>query len=269
MELGDRDLGAALFRHGRRARRGDRPGRSTERFGSRALIAGAGVAFCALLPAPVFAQSFWALSAALFAFGAVFGAMDVAMNAQAAMVQRAAGRSLMSGFHGLYSVGGITGSAVAGVLPSRGVAAETHIAGVAAAMAALCVVSSMRLLATPAAERRSGPAFAMPAGALVGMSVLAFLLFVGEGAVMDWSTVYLANVIEAEAGRAAAGFTAFSAGMAAGRFLRDAATTRMGAVRAGVLSGRQRRPGWRWRWRALRCGRRWAASRWRAWGSRI
>lgn len=236
--LGDGDLGAALFAMTAGALAGVvASGTLIERIGSKAVTAIVGTLFCLLLPAPVFAGSFWGLAIALFAFGSAFGMLDVAMNAQAAKVQRAAGRPLMSGFHGLYSVGGMAGSGVAGLLLSREVAPAAHIAGVVVAMAALCGLSSMRLLATPAGEKRGGPALSLPAGAVVGMSVLAFLIFVGEGAVMDWATVYLANVIGAEAGMAAAGFTAFSTAMAAGRFLGDAATTRLGAMRAGVWSG--------------------------------
>lgn len=236
--LGDGDLGSALFAMTAGALAGvSGAGAVIERFGSRAVSTAAGALFCLLLPAPVFAATFWTLAPALFAFGAVFGAMDVAMNAQAALVQRAAGRSLMSGFHGLYSVGGMAGSAVAGALLAAAVGAEWHIPGVVVAMLAVCGWASARLLPSSPSERRSGPAFRLPVGPVVGMSVLAFLIFVGEGAVMDWATVYLANVIRVGPGLAVAGFTAFSTAMAAGRFLGDAATTRLGAMRTGLWSG--------------------------------
>ena len=124
--LGEGDLGAALLAMTGGALVGVGASRALiERIGSKALTATAGGLFCLLLPAPILAPSFWALAAALFGFGCVFGALDVAMNAQAALVQRAAGRSLMSGFHGLYSVGGMAGSAVAGLLLSREVVKHT------------------------------------------------------------------------------------------------------------------------------------------------
>ena len=235
--LSEGDLGWALFAMTAGALTGVvSTGALIERFGSRGVTFGAGVLFCLLLPAPVFAASFWPLAGALYVFGAVFGSLDVAMNAQAAKVQQAAGRSLMSSFHGLYSVGGMAGSALAGLLLSLQVSAVSHILGIVVAMALLSAWAAMRLLETPQGELRSGPALTLPLGPVVGMSVLAFLIFVGEGAVMDWATVYLANVIEADPGMAVAGFTAFSTAMAAGRFLGDWATTKIGAMRFGLWS---------------------------------
>ncbi len=207
-----------------------------ERFGSRRVTAAAGAVFCLLLPAPVFAPSFPLLAVALFAFGAVFGAMDVAMNAQAAQVQRAATRPLMSRFHGLYSLGGMAGAAVAGTLLSLEVSAVWHAAGIVGSMLLLCVGSAARLLETPPRDRSGGPGLALPLGPLVGMSLLAFVVFVGEGAVMDWANVYLANVIGADPGRAASGFAAFSTAMATGRFMGDWATARWGASRFAIVS---------------------------------
>ncbi len=237
LELTEGDLGTALLAMTAGALLGVvSTGALIERFGSRAVAAAAGVAFCLLLPAPVFAPSFVLLAIALLGFGAVFGSMDVAMNAQAALVQRAADRSLMSSFHGLYSVGGMVGSALAGLLFSAEIAPRWHLAGVVAAMAALCAAGSRGMLPAGDGERRAGPALSLPLGSVAGLSVLAFLIFVGEGAVMDWATVYLANVVEADAGMAVAGFTAFSTAMAAGRFVGDAATARLGATRFGFAS---------------------------------
>ena len=235
--LSEAGLGGALFAMTGGALAGVvSTGALIEHFGSRAVSGAMGILFCLFLPGPVFAPNFWALCAFLFAFGVVFGSVDVAMNAQAAKVQRAAGRSLMSGFHGLFSVGGIVGSALAGVLLSLDVSPALHTIGVAGALAAFCLASAMRMLKTHKGESRGGPAFTLPLGPVVGMSVLAFLIFVSEGAIVDWATVYLANVIEAKPGIAVAGFTAFSTAMAAGRFLGDAATTRLGPMRAAVWS---------------------------------
>jgi MFS family permease len=235
--LADGELGQALFAMAAGALCAVvAAGALVERFGSRTVTAAAGGSFCLLLPAPIFAPGLLALSAALFAFGFNFGLMDVAMNAQAADVQRLARKSLMSGFHGLYSLGGLAGAAAAGLLFRLKAPTAAHVFGVAAAMALLHAFGCRRLLPGQRSEARRGPALSLPPKRLAGMASLGFLIFVGEGAVMDWANVYLANVLKAGADVAVLGFGAFSLTMAAGRFVGDWATERLGSARFAVFS---------------------------------
>jgi predicted MFS family arabinose efflux permease len=162
--------------------------------------------------------------------------MDVAMNAQAADVQRLAGRSLMSGFHGLYSLGGLAGSAAAGLLLWLQTPMLAHVLGVAATMGLLLGLGCPKLLREERSEVRGAPSLSLPPRSLAALASLGFLIFVGEGAVMDWANVYLANVLKAGADRAVAGFAAFSLTMAAGRFLGDWGTERLGSRRFAVCS---------------------------------
>lgn len=85
-------------------------GMLAHRFGVRGMVLTAGVVLCAVLPALAAAGSVPALVAALLVFGAAVGAVDCTVNLQAVVVERAAGRSPMSSFHGLFSVGGIAGA---------------------------------------------------------------------------------------------------------------------------------------------------------------
>lgn len=205
------------------------------RFGSRAVTAWAGSLFCLLLPAPVYAPDNLALAAGLFFFGAAFGTMDVAMNAQAAELQKAAGIPLMSGFHGLYSLGGLAGAGVAGTMLSLPLSTGAHLSLVVVAMLALCMAASSALL--PGGRREGAVSgISLPLKPLVGLSLLAFVVFVGEGAVIDWAAVYLVKFVHVEPGAAASGFAAFSLAMAVGRLCGDWATTRLGFVRFAVIS---------------------------------
>lgn len=206
------------------------------RFGSRRVSAVSGVLFSLILPGPVFAPSYVLLAVALFAFGAALASLDVAMNAQAVLVEKGLGRPLMSSFHGLFSLGGLAGATLAGVGLESGFSGDFHVFGVAAAMALLCWMGASRLLDTPSASAAPGRAFALPRGPLALLSLLGFVMFVGEGALVDWTTVYLANELLAGPGVASAGFAAFSGMMALGRFLGDWFTASMGAAWAGALS---------------------------------
>jgi MFS family permease len=237
LALGEAELGQALFAMAAGALCAVvSAGAVIERFGSRKTTGAAGALFCLLLPGPVFAPSFWSLAGILPAFGFCFGLLDVAMNAQAADVQKLAGKPLMSGFHGLYSLGGLVGSAAAGVLFWLAVAAPAHVWSVVGTLLLLVMVSGRKLPRTYPKGGRGAPALSLPARRLAGLALLGFVMFVGEGAVMDWANVYLANVVRAGTDLAVAGFAAFSLSMAAGRFVGDWATARIGFARFAVVS---------------------------------
>lgn len=236
LAMSEADLGAVLFAMTAGALTAVLgSGRLIARFGSRAVTGWAGVMFCLLLPAPVYAPDRMALAAALFFFGAAFGAMDVAMNAQAAEVQTLAGKPLMSGFHGLYSLGGLAGATVTGTLLSLQANPGLQTGMVVVTMLALCLASSRMLLPSRAGEAGL-EGISLPPGPLVGLSLLAFVVFVGEGAVIDWAGVFLVDHLRVEPGVAASGFAAFSLAMAIGRLTGDRATARLGFVRFSVIS---------------------------------
>jgi len=209
-------------------------GASAARFGCRRVMVAAALAAAAALPFLAALSALPALVAALVVFGAGLGAMDVAMNIQAIIVERASGRSMMSGFHGLFSLGGIAGAGGMAVLLSAGVspllAASCVSLGIAAALAA----SARHLL--PYGARKEGPAFAVPRGVVLLIGALAFVLFLAEGAVLDWSAVFLTSVRHMDASYAGLGYAAFAATMTAGRLAGDRIVDRLGPRRV-VLTG--------------------------------
>jgi len=99
------------------------------RVGSRPVTKLMALAYCMALPLPALAPNLPLLTSALVVFGAVYGALDVAMNAQAIAVERCYRRPIMSSFHGLYSVGGIVGAVGGGVVTSLGVTPVPHLLG--------------------------------------------------------------------------------------------------------------------------------------------
>jgi MFS family permease len=200
------------------------------RWGSRRVVETAGLAACALLIFPPLAPNGGLLWLSLACYGAAYGVLDVSMNTQAAAVETGYGRPIMSSFHGVFSVGGLAGSASAGFIASRGVASEPHLLGVAIVLAALALVARRWLLPPAADSQQSGPAFARPSQALAGLGAIAFCVLLAEGAIGDWSAVYLTTVLGAAAGVGAAGYAAFSVTMAAGRFAGDGLADRFGPV---------------------------------------
>ena len=209
------------------------------RFGSRPVVGVSGLVFGLSLVLPALAPSLAALVLALFVAGAWHGALDVSMNAHAVAVERAYGRPIMSSFHAAFSLGGLAGAASGGLLSALGVGLVAHLGGVAVLSALAFAVASGALL--PAGADRGtgddGPAFARPNRALAGLGFIAFCVLLGEGAMADWSAVYLGGTLGTGPGFAAAGYAVFSLTMAAGRLCGDRLAKRAAPqhlVRAGA-----------------------------------
>jgi MFS family permease len=191
------------------------------RVGSRPLTSIAAIALCLMLPLPVLSPNVPLLALALALLGASNATLDVAMNAQAVVVERRYQRAIMSSFHGLFSLGGLVGAAVAGSAMAIGMAGATYV--VATAMVGVVAVGCcLRWLAPSGARSPStDPVFVRPAGVLLRLGILAFCGLLAEGAIGDWSAVYIRDTLAGGPAVAAAGFAAFSLCMAAGRFAGD------------------------------------------------
>lgn len=227
-----------------------RTGHLTARYGTRrvTVLAGAALAFTLVLPflAPTLA---W-LVAALLVFGAANGIMDVAMNAQGVVVERAGRRPVMSGFHAAFSFGTLAGATVGSALLGVGLAPLPHALLAAVGVLALILAAGRFLLpraaeAAPPAPAGDSPAEATPRRAagnlVVPLGVLCFLGMLGEGAVGDWSGLYSKDVLGVSGAMVGAAFTAFTLAMTVARLLGDGWRARFGdraVVTAGaVLSG--------------------------------
>lgn len=208
------------------------------RVGSRRIMTVATVAFCLALPLPVLAPSPLTLAAALTLFGVCNGGMDVAMNAQAVAVETAYGRPIMSSFHGLFSAGGLVGAGLGGAALATDWVPRDHVLLVTILSMLLGLLALRGLRAEDSDASDPGPTFVRPTGPLVGLGLLAFLVLVAEGAMADWSAVYLRNTLATGPGLAAAGYAAFSLAMAVGRLTGDHFVARFGPValaRGGAL----------------------------------
>lgn len=163
----------------------------------------------------------WAL---LGLYGAASGLLDVAMNADASELERAEGRPLMSGFHGMFSLGGMAGAVLGGLLIKLQVPANAHLLGAAVLCVALLGWSVRQMAAAPAGAAEHPAArqrFSLPRGRLALLGLLGGLGFVVEGAVYDWSVLFLNTERGASQQTAALAYASFSAAMAATRFAGD------------------------------------------------
>jgi len=182
-----------------------------------------------------------ALFLAAFAFGASNGVLDVSMNANAAEVEAARGVPTMSSFHGFFSLGGLIGAALGGLVigagwgDGRGALAAGVIIALTAALCAPHLYRPVPAVPPPGAAGHSH--FALPRGPALFLGLLGLLCFAVEGALVDWSALLLTERTRAEPASAALGYSAFSVAMAACRFAGDRLVLRFGAPRMMVFGG--------------------------------
>ena len=192
------------------------------RFGSRPVVGISAVLLPLALPLIALAPSLPALVAAFVLVGASAGTLDVSMNSHASTVEKGYGKRIMSSFHAAFSFGGLAGAASGGLIAAAGIGLPAHFSGVAALSALAAVPIYWSLLPAGVDRGEAGaPAFARPTRSLVGLGVISFCVLLGEGAMADWSAVYLRNSLETGPGLAAAGYAAFSLTMATGRLFGD------------------------------------------------
>jgi len=206
-------------------------------FGNRRVIVASGWLLCLALPVLALAPNVAVLTAALLYFGVMLGAVDVAMNAHAVEVERRDGRVLMSGFHGLFSLGGLAGAAGMSALLALGLPLPLAALAVSALLAALVLHLRGGLLPNVGGAAAGHAPFRMPHGAVLLLGLLCFVSFMAEGSMLDWSAVFLRDFRGFAPSAAGIGYACFSVAMALGRLTGDRLIQRIGpvwAVRAGA-----------------------------------
>jgi MFS family permease len=212
--------------------------RISHRFGSRAALRGLIALWTLSLVLPSLAPNLVTLCAALFVYGATAGMADVVMNALGVEVEHRLGRSIMSGLHGMWSVGTLIGSGIGTVAAHLEVNAQLHHA-VAAVVLTLAGTWACRWVLNlhPAEGEIAPPRFALPPKSAWLIGAVGFCAVFAEGASLDWSAVYLRDVLTTSDGVAAAATTGFALTMAVARIAGDAVVDRWGAVRTARVSG--------------------------------
>lgn len=179
--------------------------------------------FCMVILAPVMAVDFISLCVALFFLGFSMGWLDIAMNAVVNTIEKKEMISIMSTTHGFYSLGGIAGGGIGGLLAGLGVNPILHftVSGLIVLLVALLFIRKHVGDIRDDKTRDPVPLFALPRAPVMGLAVIAFCVMIGEGAVADWSTVYLDEFLSSGAMLAGLGYAGFSLTMTLGRFNGD------------------------------------------------
>jgi predicted MFS family arabinose efflux permease len=176
--------------------------------------------------------SIWSGAVALFLFGGLIGAMDVAMNANAVATEKGMRRAIMSSCHAFWSLGGLLGASTGGFLIERiGVLPHGFIVTI---VAAVMVIAAWRVVLHDAPhpeERAAGTDRGLPSSPLPWLlGIMALFCMIPEGSILDWGALYMRNELSASLTLSGFAFAAFSFTMAAMRFAGDLIRDRFGAV---------------------------------------
>ncbi|MFI0223531.1 MFS transporter [Streptomyces lydicus] len=213
-------------------------GRISHRFGARAALRGLLALWTLSLVLPALSPGLYTLCPALLVYGAASGTADVAMNALGVETEDRLGRPIMSGLHGMWSVGALLGSAAGTVAAHADWDARLHLAGAALVLTLLGVLACRGVLDLHSApEEHPPPRFALPPRSALVIGAVGFCAVFAEGAGLDWSAVYLRDRLGTDPGLAAASTTAFACTMAAARLAGDKVVARFGAVRTVRAGG--------------------------------
>lgn len=210
------------------------------RFGSRRATSWSTVAFALALAALPFARNPLSLFLLLAVYGCCGGVNDVSMNAQGVAIEQASGAHTMSRFHAMFSIGAMAGASFGGLIAARDISPRLHLP-LSAAVLILFALASQRLLLeahdnVPRHSERLRLRHLPPV--LYAVAAIGFCFLLTEGAVADWTGIYMLYSLKTNAGVAAQAYAVFSIGMAIFRLLGDSITTRLGPVmtlRAGAL----------------------------------
>jgi len=212
-------------------------GLAVGRYGSRTVLLASGIIFGIVLPLLTVAPSPLLFTILLFIYGVVFAVIDIAINAQAVATETRSGRLLMSSFHAMFSVATLAVALMTSLLLKLG--ADNAFCALLCGAAIFAILTQHKYLQPKAEDMPAeGPAFAPPNRATLLLGIACFACFLTEGAVTDWSTIFLRFSRHIPISAAVYGYAGFALAMAATRLAGDAVATTIGKaniMRAGSL----------------------------------
>lgn len=205
------------------------------RRGIRPVVLGAVAMLALALTGMALADSIWLLALALFCFGGSLGVIDVVLNIQSVLVETALGRRMMSNFHGMFSLGAIVGALAMTAQLSLGLSAQfaTLAMMLVVLLANLAVARGFLAARAPG----GGLAFVRPRGLVLLAGLLCFAVYLAEGAVLDWSALYLTGEKALDVAYGGLGYAAYTLMVTIARFGGAPVIARLGPARVIAFGG--------------------------------
>ncbi len=208
-----------------------------QRYGAGRITVVIGVLYIGCMLLPFISNTFWMLAISLFFVGLTSGAMDIAMNAVASILEKDFKTDIMSSCHGFFSLGGMIGAGIGSLLIALSIRGVPQIlVGMGLMLLLLLLVAKPAIYDIKETESTEESHFALPGKAFLGLAIVAFCSMQGEGGVADWSAVYMGQIVQAEEYMWGLAFTGFSMSMTLVRFAGDSIIAKVGAQRVILIA---------------------------------
>jgi MFS family permease len=211
-------------------------GRAVGTLGARNTSVLAGWGFCLALGLSLVVPGYWFLVPVMMLLGASESVFDVAINAEGTTLETLSRRAVMSGFHGMFSLGAMLGAGAAAAMLKAGVQPWTQLLTVGALVAMSILLASRGMLDSHPAPDAAQAHFAWPKGTLLLIGMLICCGMLAEGVMYNWSVLYVQQELHAPQDFAAMGYVAFAGATAAMRFAGDSVRARV-SERTMLMAG--------------------------------
>jgi len=212
-------------------------GKLVTKYGSAKVLRIVPIAYVLVLCAIAFAQNAWQLGAILFFFGVTGNMCNISVNTQGVATEQIFKKSIMTSFHGAWSIAGFTGALVGLLTMNLGLDTFTHFLIILLFVVGNTLINQKYLVPGKSPQKEKRSFFAKPEGSLLQLGIIGFFSMATEGAMFDWSGVYFKEIVHAPEKFVVVGYASFMVMMAIGRFVGDGAIRRLGRKRTLQYSG--------------------------------
>lgn len=199
-----------------------------QRYSSKYIMFLGALMFNAMLALIGFATAPWHLAVALFLFGSSRNLMNISVNAQSIGVQALYEKSIITTFHGIWSIAGFSGAAIGSLMVALDIPPSIHFFISGLAMVVVCFIGVPGTLNEKPAKKEGGKSFILPDRSLLKYGLISFASMSCEGTMYDWSGIYFEKAVHASKDIVTLGYVVYMVAMATGRFVGDRLINRYG-----------------------------------------
>lgn len=212
-------------------------GKLVTKYGSAKVLRIVPIAYALVLCSIAFAQNAWQLGAILFLFGVTGNMCNISVNTQGVATEQIYKKSIMTSFHGAWSIAGFTGALVGLLTMNLGLDTLPHFLIILAFVTANTLINQRYLVPGKSPQKEKRSFFSKPEGSLLQLGIIGFFSMATEGAMFDWSGVYFKEIVHAPEKFVVVGYASFMIMMATGRFVGDGVIRKLGRKRTLQYSG--------------------------------
>lgn len=208
-----------------------------QRFSSRMVMMAGAILFNLMLALIGFASSTWQLVIILFFFGSSRNFLNISVNAQSIGVQALYNRSIITTFHGIWSLAGFAGAAAGSLMVTAGIQPSWHFFVTGVLLILMGVIAYPGTVLQPPSSTGRKASFILPDKPLLKFGLISFASMACEGTMYDWSGIYFQKAVHASKDVITLGYVVYMVAMAAGRFIGDRLIGRFGVTNMLKYSG--------------------------------